>query len=210
MATLNVLAPLIATRTPSRRRLAVSASLDRQRRGAATSPPSPGKQYLMTLPGICAPLGFFDPLGLSSSPVFSVSEAKRFREAGACIPRIRARGGWVESIALSGTAARGSAPRLTLYDRSSTLLRHRGHARPRRHARDRRLACAGQPPSAALIWLLHRGFDSLPLLRLTPPPGALPPALRRQHWRPRAAPLPARAGALAQLLARHPALDRHL
>jgi hypothetical protein len=36
---------------------------------------------MMSLPGVCAPTGFFDPLGFCNSPTFTVSEAKRFREA---------------------------------------------------------------------------------------------------------------------------------
>lgn len=35
----------------------------------------------MSLPGVCAPTGFFDPLGFTDSPTFTISEAKRFREA---------------------------------------------------------------------------------------------------------------------------------
>lgn len=39
-----------------------------------------GKEYMLTLPGICAPTGFFDPAGFTDSPAFTISEAKRFRE----------------------------------------------------------------------------------------------------------------------------------
>jgi hypothetical protein len=42
---------------------------------------SSGGDYMRSLPGAVAPLGFWDPLGFSSSPTFTVSEAKRFREA---------------------------------------------------------------------------------------------------------------------------------
>jgi hypothetical protein len=38
---------------------------------------------MLKLPGISAPTGFFDPAGFTSSNVFTISEAKRFREAGA-------------------------------------------------------------------------------------------------------------------------------
>jgi len=40
-----------------------------------------GKEYMLTLPGIISPTGFFDPLKLSDAPTLTVSEAKRFREA---------------------------------------------------------------------------------------------------------------------------------
>jgi hypothetical protein len=40
-----------------------------------------GKDYLLAAPGVCAPTGFWDPAGFTSSPTFNVSEAKRFREA---------------------------------------------------------------------------------------------------------------------------------
>jgi len=42
---------------------------------------SAGKDYMLTLPGISEPTGFFDPAGFTDSPAFTVSEAKRFRES---------------------------------------------------------------------------------------------------------------------------------
>jgi hypothetical protein len=36
---------------------------------------------MLTLPGISAPMGFFDPVGFCNSPSLTVSEAKRYREA---------------------------------------------------------------------------------------------------------------------------------
>ena len=40
-----------------------------------------GKSYMLSLPGVTAPLGFFDPAAFCDAPTFTVSEAKRFREA---------------------------------------------------------------------------------------------------------------------------------
>lgn len=66
-----------AARAASRAPVRVSAN-------AATSN---GKEYMKTLAGISAPLGdastgsFWDPLGFTESPTFTVSEAKRFRES---------------------------------------------------------------------------------------------------------------------------------
>jgi len=55
------------------------------------------KDYVMSLPGVCAPTGFFDPLGFTDSPTFTVSEAKRFREAEVTHGRVAmlATVGWV-------------------------------------------------------------------------------------------------------------------
>ena len=43
--------------------------------------PGAAEEYLRSLPGISAPFGYFDPLGLSSKTCKSVSEAKFWREA---------------------------------------------------------------------------------------------------------------------------------
>jgi hypothetical protein len=50
-------------------------------RCAAVTSASAGKEYMESLPGVSAPMGFFDPLGFCNGPAFTVSEAKRFREA---------------------------------------------------------------------------------------------------------------------------------
>lgn len=65
---------------------------------AAKSPG--GKDYMLTLPGISAPLGFFDPLKFTDSPTFTVSEAKRYREAELTHGRVAmlAAVGWVSIL----------------------------------------------------------------------------------------------------------------
>jgi len=52
---------------------------------------------MLGLPGICEPTGFFDPLSLTDAPTFTVSEAKRFREAEVTHGRVAmlATVGWV-------------------------------------------------------------------------------------------------------------------
>ena len=67
--TAAVFAPKVAARRAAGRASAVAVRA------------SSGKDYMQSLPGISAPLGFFDPLGFTSAPTFTVSEAKRFREA---------------------------------------------------------------------------------------------------------------------------------
>ena len=69
---------------------------------AAAAPTSPGYEYMLTLPGVCAPTGvpgenFWDPFGFANSKGFSVSEAKRFREAEVTHGRVAmlATLGWV-------------------------------------------------------------------------------------------------------------------
>jgi hypothetical protein len=59
------------------------------------SPPLPSPPLVFT--GVCNPTGFWDPLGFTSSPTFSVSEAKRFREAEVTHGRVAmlATIGWV-------------------------------------------------------------------------------------------------------------------
>jgi light-harvesting complex I chlorophyll a/b binding protein 1 len=71
-----------ATRTfAARRAPRVSAPRRAVTTAAAKTSSAPsGKDYMLSLPGITAPLGFFDPLGFCNAPGFSVSEAKRFRE----------------------------------------------------------------------------------------------------------------------------------
>ena len=67
--TAAVFAPKVAARRAAGRASAVAVRA------------SSGGDYMRSLPGVSAPLGFFDPLGFTSSPTFTVSEAKRFREA---------------------------------------------------------------------------------------------------------------------------------
>ena len=52
---------------------------------------------MLTLPGISAPMGFFDPLKFTESPTFTVSEAKRYREAEVthCRVAMLAALGWI-------------------------------------------------------------------------------------------------------------------
>jgi hypothetical protein len=54
---------------------------------------------MLTLPGISAPLGFFDPVKFTDSPTFTVSEAKRYREAELTHGRVAmlAAVGWVRN-----------------------------------------------------------------------------------------------------------------
>ncbi len=67
-------------------RLSAPAALRASARRAASARAvaaraSSGKDYMESLPGVSAPMGFFDPAGFCNSPAFTVSEAKRFREA---------------------------------------------------------------------------------------------------------------------------------
>lgn len=58
---------------------------------------SSGKEYMLELPGISAPLGFWDPVKFTDSPTFTVSEAKRYREAEITHGRVAMLGalGWL-------------------------------------------------------------------------------------------------------------------
>ena len=67
--TAAVFAPKVAARRAAGRASAVAVRA------------SAGRDFMERLPGVSAPLGFWDPLGFTSSPTFTVSEAKRFREA---------------------------------------------------------------------------------------------------------------------------------
>jgi hypothetical protein len=76
---------------------------------------SAGKDYMVTLPGVSGPLGYFDPLGFSESPTFTVSEAKRFRESELTHGRVAmlAALGWLvaEEFHVRGCPARRGAAR---------------------------------------------------------------------------------------------------
>lgn len=56
-----------------------------------------GKEYMLALPGITGPLGFWDPLGFTDAPTFNVSEAKRLREVEVTHGRVSmlAAVGWI-------------------------------------------------------------------------------------------------------------------
>ena len=70
-----------ATPAPAARgSVAVSASFSGSK-GGSKGAAMTGKEYMLTLPGIISPTGFFDPLSLADSPTLTVSEAKRYREA---------------------------------------------------------------------------------------------------------------------------------
>lgn len=82
MATLLQRPAVLAGRTTATARVSRRVSVAVQAKAAAgLAGNAQGKEYVLGLPGVCAPTGFFDPLGFTDSPTFTVSEAKRYREA---------------------------------------------------------------------------------------------------------------------------------
>lgn len=112
---------------------------------------SSGQDYMKQLPGVSAPMGYFDPLGFTSSPAFTVSEAKRFREAEVTHGRVSMLAvlGWLvaeEYHPFFGGEIGGPAFR---HFQARRLHRSRAARRSRARARPRR---APAPRAAAASW----------------------------------------------------------
>jgi hypothetical protein len=99
-------------------------------RCAAVTSASAGKTYMESLPGVSAPMGFFDPAGFCDAPTFTVSEAKRFREAEITHGRVSmlAALGWLVRVCFAHAAPNRCGAHVWAREQKRPLTRPRAAA----------------------------------------------------------------------------------